>query len=607
MIRHPISLLTACMLGVAALLTLSLGTMGVLLSRDAVGRYQRDVRHDLQTGVDLAADRIGNLLSDRDGKLASADAWASRLSPIARRLDMRVTLIEMDGQVLYDSTKPADTMANHADRVEVADALRGQTRQSSRFSAETNVERMYLASPVVRNGTLVGVVRTSRELAAIQSGASDVQRDSLWVGVGVFVMALLAGVLIVRRLTQPLSMMTTASRNMQRGQPAERIGPVSSSIREIDELYTTFCQMQRTITQQVETMDRQRKEKMSILESLAEGVLAINTEGNVVDCNVAMSDLLDVEPADLLQRHYSQLGHLPELPRFIDTSLDQSTVCSEEIHRSFPTPLHLLLTSSPLKRDHTTDGVVIVANDITRLKQLEHVRQEFVANVSHELKTPLTTILGFAKTLAGPANETCSDADRKRFLKIIHHDGQRALAIIDDLLLLSQLDAKESSIRQTEPVELDALLRRLADQYKSKVEAQQIALAVKIETDGESVFTANESLLQLAVDNLVRNAIRHTPPGGSVRLELASGDDPLTARPVWKVSVQDTGCGIEPRFHQSVFQRFFRVDTSRERDAGGTGLGLALVKHIARAHNGRIDLTSAPGEGSRFTLLLPRS
>lgn len=605
--KRPIRMWTACIAGIAVLLLLSVGTMGVLLSRDAVKRYRDSVKRELRIAANQASGYVRAAVAPHNSMDRIGDSkthWKEALGSIRQNFSARVTVVAMDGRVLFDTSTDAALMENHASREEIAQAMKGHTGLSTRHSATTQSERMYLAIPVVVDDQILATVRLSRELKYVNSGVWQVRKTALWVGGAVFILSLALSLIVVRRVVRPLTAITHVAVQQSQGKATKPLELADSSILEIGRLYEVFRAMQIQIAEQLASLQKQQEEKSSLLESLTEGVLAVGPDGTILDANSAIEKLLHTTKNKLLGSHYSGLTEFPELPRLIDQALHQQRTQTIEVNQTLPHPIRLLVTSAPRYNDEE-GGIVIVANDITKLKQLEHVRQEFVANVSHELKTPLTTILGFAKALAGPTGETCSPDDRKRHLERIHHDGQRALAIIDDLLLLSQLDSGQAAGILTETTDLTHALQRALQANRPAAQAKGIEVVLDAEEGMQALVTGNGALLELAIDNLLRNAMTYTPPEGKVTIRLESQEDPLTGQPSWRIDVADTGCGIAPRHHQAVFHRFFRVDASRSREQGGTGLGLALVKHIVQAHKGRVQLESQQGQGATFSLFIP--
>jgi two-component system phosphate regulon sensor histidine kinase PhoR len=528
------------------------------------------------------------------GERSGIDALCKGLG---RDAATRITVMLPSGEVVGDSEeKPAD-MENHAtqDRPEMMAALDGEQGLSTRYSSTLEKEMMYLAVPLKAAGEIVGVVRTSVPATSIEDALGRVHRELALAGLAVAGIAALVSLLVSRRISHPLEEMKLGARRFAHGNLQSRL-----AVPETDELASlaeAMNQMAAQLDERLRTITRERNEHEAILASMAEGVLAVDTEERLITINQAAAQMLGIR-AEPQGRTIQEAVRNPALQKFVAHALSAaSAVEGEEIAMPEATTRVLKPHGAPLRdAGGNRFGAVVVLNDITQLRRLENVRRDFVANVSHELRTPITSIKGFVETLLDGAMRDADDAGR--FLNIIAKQADRLNAIIEDLLLLSRLeeDAEQRSITLQEG-EIKPVLDAAVEICGLKAAEKQIA--VEVHCDGDLHARINAHLLEQAVVNLIDNAINYGEPGSNVEVGARRVDGEVV------VHVRDEGCGIEKDDLPRLFERFYRVDKARSRKLGGTGLGLAIVKHIAQVHGGRVTVESTVGKGSVFSLHLP--
>jgi len=349
---------------------------------------------------------------------------------------------------------------------------------------------------------------------------------------------------------------------------------------------------------QIDQLRWQLNEQAAVLTSMAEGVIAVDPEGRVLNINPAAAAILRINSGGARGRHLIEVVRHAELERFVSAVLEQQDMLEGELELHEQPPVLLLLRGTVLRDAQGRQlGALVVLNDVTRLRRLENLRRDFAANVSHELKTPLTTVRGFVETLLDGAIDEPEHA--RRFLDIVMRHVDRLSAIIDDLLDLAKIE-ETSTHEQLQTAQV--LLRDVLQTVVQMCTHQAASRAVTLELDCPPTLMArlNAPLMEQAVVNLVDNAIKYSPEGSRVRISAATGDGAL------RVAVQDWGPGIDREHLPRLFERFYRVDKARSRAGGGTGLGLAIVKHIAQAHGGSVEAESLPGKGSTFTISLPQ-
>ncbi|MDY0269188.1 ATP-binding protein [Trichloromonas sp.] len=560
-------------------------------------RALRDFHVD-QTLVELKA--RGRLISERLAGSWSAEEGA-RLDALCKELGRlsatRITVILPDGRVLGDSREDPARMDNHRSRVEVAAALDGREGHVIRYSATLGQEMMYAALPQINGDTLVGALRVAIPVTAMSNALHGLYWRVAGVGLGIAVISALLSLFVSRRIARPLEEMTRGAQRFARGDLGQPL-PVMGSL-EIAALGSALNRMAGELDERIQSRARQNNEMEAVLSSMTEGVIAIDPEERILRINQAAARLLAVTPAQVTGRRVLEVARKAELQRFVERVLASHEMEEEDVCLHGPDGERCLqLRGAPLRDLGGREiGALMVFSDVTRLRRLESVRRDFVANVSHELKTPITAIKGSVETLLG-GGALGDPAAAERFLAIVARQASRLEAIVDDLLALSRIeqDAGAASIPLvTAPVW--PVLHAAQQVCQSAADEKQ--LEIRLFCSSELRGRINAPLLEQALVNLLTNAVKYSPNGGKVVVDAAQLGDQLM------IKVQDWGVGIAAEHLPRVFERFYRVDPARSRKLGGTGLGLAIVKHIAQAHGGQVVVHSTPGKGSVFTLILP--
>lgn len=339
----------------------------------------------------------------------------------------------------------------------------------------------------------------------------------------------------------------------------------------------------------------QQSQAQVILDSMVEGVCALDRTGRVLWMNGSAERLFGVRQQDAAGKRLLELFRRPEINELINEVLTRQQPAIREIQVLGPQEQVIRFQGAPCESGQTGAALVFVAQDVTEIRRLERMRREFVANVSHELKTPLTSIKGLVETLLNGALEDL--ANNRRFVAMIDEDATRLTQLIDDLLELSQIESKVAPLA-LRPVDLRGLIQDLVPRLRQQANERQVTLEVSLPTDTPPVTGDSDRLRQVFL-NLLDNAVKFNKPGG--RVTVSARREP----PLLSLSVEDTGIGIPEQDLQRIFERFYRVDKARSRELGGTGLGLAIVKHLIDLHHGTINVCSQPGRGSTFTIALP--
>ena len=509
-------------------------------------------------------------------------------SEIARQAEMRVTVVSMEGVVLFDSEKDARIMENHATRPEIKSALYGTKAMSIRYSYELKLHMMYVGLPLEVDNRVEGVVRVSYPLAGIKHSIDQFIYEIILAGVISLIFFVIIVYIISRQIASSLEHMRQGAEEYSKGNYGYKVE--HSDIYEISRTSDTLNHMAREIGEKITALDKERREKNLVLESMTEGVVAINHESYVMYANQAAERIFErfdeFKPGALLYA----IIRVPEIHRLVDDCIEGKVDEAEKMLELLPSEKNILVRVMRLNEEA---GILLVFNDLTKILRLEQTRQDFVANVSHELRTPITSVVGFVETLLDGAVEDKESA--VRFLNIIFEQSKRMAQIIDDLLILSRLDSGVEMAKEKLPLGMviSSSIALTNDSYMKK------KITVDYSYKGSEEIYCNSHFLEQAIINLLTNAVRYSESGSKVNITVEID------KRIVKISVKDSGIGIAKEFHERIFERFFRTDKARSRNEGGTGLGLSIVKHIAMLHNGRVELDSAVGRGSTFSLVLP--
>jgi len=505
----------------------------------------------------------------------------------------RLTVIAHDGKVFADSLEDPAKMENHSGRIEISDALKSGTGRSVRYSPTLHQNMMYVAMPLEIKGKSSAVLRISVSVSLIDQTLHEIYKKIIIAGLVVAAFSILMSIFVSRRISRPILELERGAANFAKGNFSRKLAV--SEIDEIGELAGSMNYMSDELNRRMREILEQHGRLETILSSMMEGVVAVDAEGRLINMNRSASALLKT-PEAYAGKLFHEIIRNASLQSFIDTVLAEKNTIEKEISFYDDEHRHLYVRGTVL---HDPEGgcigALLVMNDITRLKKLENMRSEFVSNVSHEIKTPITAIKASVETLL---DNGLNKDEIDNLLKIIGRHTDRLSSIVEDILSLSKLEQEKSpdESKFTETLLENVIESAVAD---CREKADKKGVSFIINCNSGIVGVMNSSLMEQAIVNLIDNAIKYSDENMSVEIETFKDDGHIV------ISVKDHGCGI-PREHLSrIFERFYRVDKARSRKLGGTGLGLSIVKHIANVHGGKVEVESAVGKGTKFSIILP--
>jgi two-component system phosphate regulon sensor histidine kinase PhoR len=516
--------------------------------------------------------------------------YAIRLS---RETQTRITVVAPDGKVLADSDQLPELMENHRNRPEIDKAARDGTGVGNHVSRTLGIPMMYLALRVDKDQQAIGFVRVALPAAHVEQRVATVQRYVWGIGLAVCTATTLITWIVVASLTRPMKLLTTAAQAIAQGDYGHRVRVTGGD--EIGALANTFNRMSSDLNERVSQIRADGELLTTILTVMVEGVVALDANQRVLFANDAARSMLGLGNQNLAGRPLWEMVRSSAVLDGLQEACNGSNAWRRsEFELTGRDRKTVAMHANRLPGD-PSPGIVLVCHDITELRRLENLRREFVANVSHELKTPLASIKAYVETLLGGA---VHDSENNiPFLRRIDEQADRLTRLILDLLRLARVESGQEVFEFT-AVPLDEVVRACVIEHDAASKAKRIQIETVAPEKSVSVRVDPEGLRTI-LDNLIDNAIKYTPEQGSVVIRWSADDSFAT------VEVQDSGIGIAPHDQPRIFERFYRVDKARSRDLGGTGLGLSIVKHLTQAFGGSVSVASQVGSGSTFTVRLP--
>lgn len=521
--------------------------------------FQNQVNADLKTDAQLIATSYDYITDDNN------------LKDFAKG-QTRITLIKADGNVIFDSEKKSDE--NHLGRSEIKDALQDGEGYSSRYSETTRTNTYYYAMKL-SNGN---ILRVAKDADALNSVFTSILPYMILIFIMLLIMSLAIGFFLTKKIINPITKLSESVDDIGTDIDADDIYP------ELSPFITEIIAQKREIRYQLGKVEREKNKVAAIIQNMSEGMILLDLDKNILLMNEATKRIFNVGDVTLKHDSLLYISRDKDVNDCVDKALDGENSSLELMLNG---RIYQMI-ANPVASQGEQIGVICLIIDITEKKEMESMRQEFTANVSHELKTPLTSISGYAEMIeAGIVKEE----DIKNFAGRIRKESARLLSLISDIILLSRLDnsQKAEAIRK-ETVNLLTIAQKCADDIAVQAERQGVVVRVSGE---EYIMRGNITLLTELVQNLCDNAVRYNrDKDGKVDITVGNGF----------IDVKDTGIGIPPEHRARIFERFYRVDKSRSKERGGTGLGLAIVKHICELYDAKIELKSSEGFGTEIKI-----
>ncbi|SES02640.1 two-component system histidine kinase PnpS [Salisediminibacterium halotolerans] len=568
-----------------------LAGLGLLLGPFFNEFYVERMEDRLAKEADTAAYHL-----ESSGALAGDNSIETAASELAERLDMRVTVLNTDGDVTAETEDEAASMDNHSDRPEIIEAASEGTGQATRYSDTVGRELLYYAVELEEDGEEAGFIRLGMATDELQDVNSNIWTFIIITFLIAFTIILVFASKLTNELIRPIEDARRVANQLAKGNYRSRTYEGGRS--ETGELNRSLNMLAQNLTEITNTYESQKERLETLIENMGSGLILIDEKGTISLLNRTCREIFD-EDTDSWQGelYYNVITH-----KKINSFVQEVFLTEERERKQLKIPIgiyirHFDVHGAPIiAKDGDLKGIVLVFHDITELKKLEQARKDFVANVSHELKTPVTSLKGFTETLLGGAME--DPAMREKFIKIIADESDRLETLIYELLELSkieddqfQLDWQQVNLLE----EAEATVNMLAD----KAEAKSMKIIQKHE--GEPVLSGDPARVRQILMNLINNAIVYTPANGEITVRMKEQADQVV------LEVEDTGIGMSKKEIPRIFERFYRVDRARSRNSGGTGLGLAIVKHLAEAHQAKLTVDSKPGKGTTFRIAFQKA
>ncbi len=506
---------------------------------------------------------------------------------------IRVTVVAPDGRVLADSDVEAKTMENHKQRPEIVQARLGKIGKATRISDSTKTEYYYFAIPLLKGSESIGILRMAMATAKIRNRLTSLSATFIWFALASAALASIVLITFFRATVAPLPLLTAFARSIAKGDYEQRL----NSIRWQGEwrlLGKAFDQMQVELQSRENELRTNSDRLSAVLASMYEGIIAIDVNRRVLLANRAAAVLLDVPYQDLLNRPFYELVRNPIIEECVEEVFTDHRTIGREFE-SKRQPRRVLSVRFSWIAQFTGEAVVVVVHDVTSLRQLETMRRDFVANVSHELKTPLSSIKAYSETLRmGALNDP---VNRLRFVERIEEQANRLSDLILDLIRLARIESGMAAF-EVRDISLGQIAQQRIQAFQVQAEKRSLVLELD-QTKPAIMVRCDDEGLATIFDNLISNAIRYAPECGQVIVRCSNNDS------MGIIEVIDNGQGIAPEHQERIFERFYRVDKARSSDLGGTGLGLSIVKHFAQSFFGQVSVTSRLGKGTTFTVRIP--
>ncbi|MBN1384779.1 MAG: HAMP domain-containing protein [Elusimicrobia bacterium] len=505
------------------------------------------------------------------------------IKELGKEINTRITVILSNGMVVADSEENPGLMENHRTRPEIMDAVESGFGKSIRYSTTLEKEMLYVALPINSgdNKKVLAVLRISLFLSDINVLLNKLKIDILKISIAIIIISVLVALFFSSSLSKPIGELMTASHKIASGDFDTKV--LFKSKDELSRLADSFNNMSEQMKRMFEKLSQQKDELNNIISSIQEALLLIDKDGQILLFNDSFKELSGNQIVE--KKYYWEVLRVPEFGDLIKRVTIQKKSLVQEIMLNNQVYLCSVAFLS------NQQEMVVLFHNITDLKNLEKIKRDFVTNVSHELRTPLTAIKGFTETL-----EEGVDGKNRHYVDVIKGHTERLIRIVQDLLMLSELEEKGNKL-ELKDINLVNIMENISRLFIPKAKDKNLEFKVNIDKNVANIKADSFKLEQILI-NLIDNAIKYTEKGG-IEVFVKLKDESVV------FDITDTGIGIPNEYLPRIFERFFVVDKSHSRKLGGTGLGLSIVKHIVQLHNGKIDIESTVGKGTKFVITLP--
>jgi two-component system phosphate regulon sensor histidine kinase PhoR len=584
------SLGTKFTVGFIVLTIISMLMSGVYLIKVLDNYFMNNLHDKLLVEARLVREM---LISELDNQKPLPSVMEELAGKLGKVTSTRITIIDVNGVVLGDSNQAPSQLENHLERPEIQQAIREGIGFLERESTTLNTEMMYLALPVEKDGEIEGFVRLALPITEIKIALSRLWLMLLTALVLATCISGILGLKLAQRLTKPIQEMTAAAQKIAGGDFS--LCTYTANQDEIGVLGQALNQMSQKLKETIDEVSTGKSKLETVLANMVSGVIFIRQDGTIDLINPAARKILRIETKVTNDCQKVEVICNDQLSKLIDKALENRKTVKKDLLILSPQEKNVEVNITPITgREDSKLGAVVVLHDITEFRKLEMIRSDFIANVSHELKTPVTSLKGYAETLLDGALDDPETA--REFVGIILTESERLRLLINDLLELSKIESVGDQVRW-QKIDVKTLLRSLEVKFKPQLEARQIELNF-ILPEKLPYAWGDYSMIEQVLINLTDNAIKYSQIGGKVKIAVSDQADGIL------FEVVDSGPGIPVDDLSRVFERFYRVDKGRSRKQGGTGLGLAIAKHLLEIHGTQIKVESTLGQGSRFYFFL---
>jgi two-component system phosphate regulon sensor histidine kinase PhoR len=574
--------------GFAIVILFSILIVGLMVQRQIEQASLRDISSNLSSQAFILQQSFANIDNQTQGQIQQT------VEQIGRRIDTRITLLTKAGVVIADSEFSPEEMDNHRYRPEIIAANKSTIGQSQRYSRTLQKPMLYVAVSAMASNSNLGYIRTALSTERIDEEINYLRRVIITAASLTGLIALFIGYWLAMSFARPLRQMTLIAKNYAHGRYQLRIP--SHRRDEIGDLARSLNQMADISAQRFDIIKTERDQLSTILKSMNEGVITVTSEGLITHVNAAACRMLRTSGERCLGQALKDIDESNNLDQaFVQCHKQQTSVERTIQLDGYTFARHYRLHVTLLKHSYKADAILVL-QDITDVQRIDKMRADFVANASHELKTPITAIRGFAETLI--EDETIEHGMRQRFIRKIHGQSIRLSDLVSDLLALSRLESNDTAFNTQ--VDLQQIVQRVCANLQAVAQSHKIVLELEV-IDGPMMLLGDDNALGQMATNLIDNAIKYTTEMGTVTVTIKAEEGMAV------LTVKDNGLGIDETDQERIFERFYRVDKARSQSLGGTGLGLAIVKHIVQNHKGRLQLKSKLNHGSTFTVKIPLS